>query len=259
MLKKHARLARDFILDLIFPKECLGCGCEGIWLCEKCSTKIPLNTKLFCLGCGRPTDYGQICPRCQKRFSLDGIWIAADYENEILANLIKIFKYHFAKEIKNILGPLLLACLRNLLNRQTFLTNFTTGQRTLKKNLPTILTNWPNNILLAPIPLSKRRQRWRGFNQATLLAEVINKKFNLPISKNQLIRIKHKKPQAKLKETARRKNIRGCFRWQGENLNQTNIILIDDVTTTGATLNEAAKILKQAGAGEVWGLVVAKG
>jgi ComF family protein len=258
-MKRHAQLVRDFILDLIFPKECLGCGREGVWLCKKCFTKIPLNTELFCLGCNRPTDHGQICPYCQRHFFLDGIWVAADYKNEILANLIKIFKYHSAREIKDILGRLLLSCLHNLLINQTFLIDFVTKQKTSKRNLPMILADWPTNILLIPIPLHRRRQRRRGFNQAALLAEIISKKFSLPFSENQLIRIKHRKPQAKLKKIARQKNIQNCFRWQGENLNQTNIILIDDVTTTGATLNEAAKTLKQAGAGEVWGLVIAKG
>lgn len=260
-VKKHALLARDFILDLIFPKECLGCGLEGVWLCEKCLFKIPLNTKLYCLGCGRPTDYGQICAHCRPRFSLDGIWVAGNYDNEILANLIKNFKYHFARDIKNILSIFTSSLLRNLLSRQTFLASFTPGEKTEKKekNLPAVLADWPNNIILIPIPLHKIRQRWRGFNQAAELAKKIGENFNLTVLENQLIRIKRKKPQAKLKKEARFKNIRGCFRWQGENLNQANIILVDDIATTGATLNEAAKILKQAGAGEVWGLVVAKG
>ena len=81
----------------------------------------------------------------------------------------------------------------------------------------------------------------------------------MTVMEKKLIRIKHKKPQAKLDEAQRQENIKNCFAWVGKKLTGQPIILIDDVTTTGSTLNECAKILKQNGAGEVWGLVVAKG
>ena len=108
------------------------------------------------------------------------------------------------------------------------------------------------------MPLHKKRQRLRGFNQSEQLARAISKNFNLEINHN-LIRIKHKKAQAKLHEKNRWENIKNCFSYQGKNLNNKNILLIDDVATTGATLNECAKVLKENNAKEVWGLVVAKG
>jgi predicted amidophosphoribosyltransferase len=80
----------------------------------------------------------------------------------------------------------------------------------------------------------------------------------LPIT-SQLVRIKNTKPQVKLTAAERKTNVKDCFEWLGGNLNNKNIILIDDVTTTGSTLNECAKALKNAGAGEVWGLAVANG
>jgi predicted amidophosphoribosyltransferase len=81
----------------------------------------------------------------------------------------------------------------------------------------------------------------------------------LEISTGRLKIIKHKKPQAKLNETERRENIKDCFVFEGENLAGRNILLVDDIATTGATLSEAARVLKENGAGQVWGLVVAKG
>jgi len=126
------------------------------------------------------------------------------------------------------------------------------------KNVPLTILNFNDNLVV-PVPLSGKRLCWRGFNQAELLARKIAENYGLGLDANNLIRIKHKKPQAKLDEVHRQENIKGCFVWRGNNLNKKNIILIDDVVTTGATLNECAKILKASGAGEVWGLVVAKG
>ena len=110
-----------------------------------------------------------------------------------------------------------------------------------------------------PISLHKKRKRWRGFNQAEIIARELKNYFDIDMSTEKLIRIKHKKAQAKLGEEERKNNIKNCFGWQGDRLNKRNIILVDDVVTTGSTLNECAKVLKENGAGEVWGLVVAKG
>ena len=258
----HALTSRDFILDLIFPIECLGCGQEGIWLCKSCFRKLEFNDKQYCLRCKQPNEFGQFCSKCDRDYALDGVWIAGDYENKIIASLIKSLKYHFAKDISKILGAFLSLFLRNLINKSRInQTDLNAGIDENKfnqiKKSPQILLNF-HNCLLIPIPLHERRQRWRGFNQAKRIAEILANNFNLQLS-DKLIRIKHKKPQAKLGEAKRRTNIRGCFAWQGFDLQNHNIILVDDVTTTGSTLNECAQILKQAGAGQVWGLVVAKG
>lgn len=86
----------------------------------------------------------------------------------------------------------------------------------------------------------------------------MNKFLDWNEDRENLIRIKYKKPQAKLKAKDRRENIQGSFAWRGAKLKKRNIILIDDITTTGSTLEECARILKQNGAKEVWGLVIAK-
>jgi len=112
---------------------------------------------------------------------------------------------------------------------------------------------------LVPVPLHIRRERWRGFNQSQLIAEKLSDKFGIEIDCHGLKRVKHGKAQAKLSKSERWENIKGSFFWEKESLSGRNIILIDDVVTTGATLNEAAKVLKENGAGEVWGLVVARG
>lgn len=91
-----------------------------------------------------------------------------------------------------------------------------------------------------------------------MIARYFAAKQNLELAAG-LRRIKHKTPQAKLTGAERGENIKDCFAWDGENLNRKNILLLDDVATTGSTLDEAAKVLKAAGAEKVFGLVIAKG
>jgi len=246
---------RDFILDLIFPIECLGCGQEGTWLCLKCIKKLNFKPFNSCFSCKRKNFFGEFCPNCRSNFYLDGIWIAGDYDNPILSELIKKLKYHFVENIAAILGDFISRYLQTVIKCEMV------GVKSNLNNLK--ITGHPfidkNNTLIIPIPLHKKRKRWRGFNQAQNLAEVIASNFGLMKDVKNLIRIKNNKPQVSLKEKERQKNIFGCFAWQGQNLKGQTIILVDDITTTGSTLNECAKILKASGAQEVWGLVAAKG
>jgi len=125
--------------------------------------------------------------------------------------------------------------------------------------------------MVIPIPLHKRKLHERDFNQAELLAKEVAKQFSIPLENGILKRNQFTFPQAQIKDhKIRRENVKNIFeierkfvkKCKTENKNllqEKTIILVDDVATTGATLSEAAKVLKQAGAKEVWGLVVAKG
>ena len=119
------------------------------------------------------------------------------------------------------------------------------------------------NILLIPIPLHKRKRRQRGFNQSELLAKAVAFHFSLSFHPEILIRIKNNPPQAKINNfIEREKNIKDIFQISISSLDLIKnkwIILIDDVYTSGATMQEAAKILKKNGAKKVIGLVLAKG
>jgi len=213
---------KSFLLNLFFPIHCLGCGREGFWLCERCLNDL------------RPQDEQKIQRQKNNLVIpyLDGVFIAGDYDDPLLATAIKKFKYNFIAELGKILGR--------------FLTLYWSGQKNFGKPLA------------VPIPLSKKRWRWRGFNQAEILAREFSANFNYDLSL-ELKRVKHQKPQAELSEAERLNNIQGVFAWTGADLSGRVIILIDDVVTTGATLNEAARILKAAGADKIYGLVLAKG
>ncbi|MHB8903577.1 MAG: ComF family protein [Patescibacteria group bacterium] len=213
---------KSFILNILFPLECLGCKTEGGWLCEKCFRQLKFNNKKYPL----------------KAPNLDEIFIAGDYDDKILSDLIKKLKFNFIDNIALILGR--------------FLNLFWSGIIFSRPELKN------KEILLIPLPLSKKRENWRGFNQAELIARSFNNEYNYLMSLD-LKKIKNTKAQSDLNENERAKNIKDCFVWNGKNLKDKIIILIDDVVTTGATLNEAAGVLKKAGAQKIYGLVVAKG
>lgn len=214
---------KSFILNILFPIECLGCQSEGSWLCEKCFRRLKFNDRKYTL----------------QTPNLKEIFIAGDYDDKILADLIKKFKFNFIDNIALILGRYL----------SLFWQGIIFSQPELKAT---------ENILLIPLPLSKKREHWRGFNQAELIAKSFNAANSYQINLN-LKKIKDTKTQSSLGELGRGKNIKDCFFWVGDNLTGQTIILIDDIVTTGATMNEAAKILKEAGAGNIYGLVIAKG
>ena len=112
--------------------------------------------------------------------------------------------------------------------------------------------------LIVPVPLHLDRLRERGYNQAALLARGLSERSGLPIEEESLVRIKETAPQVALKADERRKNVRGAFRGQDENLRDRQVLLIDDVCTTGATLEACAEALHEKGARSVWALVLAR-
>jgi len=262
-IKQNASDIWSFFLDLIFPIECLGCGREGQWLCQTCFKKINLKAEQYCLHCKRGNDFGEFCSLCRVNYDLTGVWIASLYENKLISKAIKSLKYYFASSLADDLGKLLIFFVNNLINQGRILKpdlKAGVGWQGLNRaeNLPLAILDFKANLII-PVPLAKKRWRWRGFNQAEILGKIFAGYYGLGINACDLVRIKHKKPQVKLTEKNRLSNLKDCFVWRGGSLNKRNIILLDDVVTTGATLNECARVLRANGAGEVWGLVVAKG
>lgn len=232
--KSYLKSFGDFLLNLFFPITCYGCEKNGTYLCEKCFKTIKFQerqSKTFNL----------------KQENLKEVFIAGDYENKLLAKLIIAFKYEGQKNIGTDLGK--------------FLNFFWDGRIKIIRLEDKDLALRLENSLIIPLPLTKARKKERGFNQAEILAEILAKEFSYQIFLG-LKRKGRKKHQAKLNEKQRLKNISGQFfvpEKERNFLSGSDIILIDDVITTGATLNEAAKILKEAGAKEVFALVLAKG
>lgn len=242
-LMDHAKKWRDLFLDTLFPIECFGCNEEGSYLCPQCSKKIFMKKIHTCPKCKNPTHFGEICSNCKKTKYISGVMIVTDYKNSLMETLIKKYKYGFVADLAVPLGEIL----TDFFQKEAIVNNKVFSRFKVE------------NILIIPVPLHKKRSNWRGFNQSEELAKNFSRNLNLKIEKDLLIKTTHTKPQAKLNINERKNNLKNCFRWKGGKINNKCVILIDDITTSGATLNECAKTLKEAGAKNVWGLVLANG
>jgi ComF family protein len=105
---------------------------------------------------------------------------------------------------------------------------------------------------IVPVPLHHRRQRERGYNQAALLARVLGQKLGVPVDEGMLARIRHTRPQVGLNVAQRQANLLGAFQHIGSGASRKRLLLVDDVCTSGSTLQEAAAALRQGGASKVW-------
>lgn len=242
----------EFALDIIFPIYCLGCGEEGEWICRRCIEKIELLKKQACPLCGEENSTGARCFNCCEKTALDGVIVAAAYfgkdkKESLIKNAIHVFKYRFAKDLAEPLSELAIRQLK--------------GRGIMRREKAIVFGPEIMDKVIVPVPLHSRRFRWRGFNQAELLADKIAKHFDLPLINSALIRQKNNIPQADIKERMERiNNIRGAFICtEPDKIKNKTVVLVDDVATTSATLGECAKALKMSGAKEVWGVVVARG
>lgn len=227
------------LLDFFFPRRCLGCGQWGQYFCSQCLNLVSLGKERICPVCEKGSIGGLTHPRCLKPQNLDGLTAVFVYRG-LIKKAIKQLKYKFVSDLANDLVELFLS----FCGEDQAFVHFCQKE----------------NVFLLPIPLHPRRKRWRGFNQAELLGEMIAANLNLPFEPDLLLRIKNTKPQTQLKGDKRKENIRGAFEISPNILvsQYPNILLFDDVWTTGATLKEAAKVLKRAGAEKVWGLTLAR-
>lgn len=228
-------LIKNFILDIAFPIQCVGCGREGKWLCEDCFGLIKLSRENRCPICGKTFYLGKTCPECQRKTRLTGLIAAGSYDDKLLKEVIGAFKFGFVKELAKPLSKLLVRRLEDL--------NFNLGK---------------SSFVLTFVPLHKRRLRWRGFNQAEILASTLASYYSRNLI-NVLSRKRSTIPQSLVKDKVkRRKNIKNVFYCRDKELVKgKKVIIVDDVCTTASTLKECARVLSRAGAKEVWGLVLA--
>src|SRR5680860_1020740 len=204
-----ALFLKKLILNLLFPIICVGCRQE-----------IKIEAYL-CAACFKKLKFygGQL--NLNLKF-IDEVNIAGDYDDKRLAELIKILKF---KAIPGAAKTLI-----------AWLTLFWQGQASLKSKY----------LLVIPIPLSRRRLRARGFNQSEIIARGLALNFGYDLNL-ELIKIKETKPQSNLNAAKRIGNLIEAFKWTGQIPINQDILLIDDVITTGTTMEEAAKVLKTAG------------
>jgi len=237
----------SFCLDLIFPKQCLNCQKEGTYLCKNCLKEIEIKKQLNCYICNDRSPSGKICQKCKTKFhpALTGLLVVSEWNNPLLKQIIYSYKYNFITDLAQSLGLLI----------KSFL-NF--HNTTIKLD----------DTIILSIPLHKRRQAWRGFNQAWLLTKEINQYFNIPIYSGILEKYRSTLPQADIdNKNERIKNVADVFKIKNsinmellkKEFKDKIIILVDDICTTGSTLQNCAKVLKPLKPKEIWGLVIARG
>lgn len=233
-------------LDTIFPERCAHCSCiiarttPRSALCEACSKQIQPLGGFFCPRCHRRLYEPR--PLCHKDEKI-AVHAATFYASPVARSLIHALKYDHFLPAGEFLGTLIAT---------TLLQALTVSSR---KETP---------YTIVPIPLHKKRFRSRGYNQSEIIAETLYKilsKESLFISYEPqlLIRTKNTAPQVEQKsDEVRAKNVLCAFEVQNENLHNKNILLVDDVFTSGATLREATTKLRERGAKEIIGVVAGR-
>ncbi len=233
----------QFFLDFLAPKKCLCCHAYDTWLCKPCYKSLLMDPKQICHLCKKEqTPYGNLCRNCRGKSPLRSIFVASQHtgqNKELLSKVIHHYKYHFINELSHQLGLI------------------------LTHNISHSALPVPDIII--PVPLHKRRLRWRGFNQAQLLAEELQRSLisgmKLPIIKDSLIRHRYTQPQVSREKRAQRlNNLSHAFTVMGaQHIRNKHILLVDDIATTGTTLIECAATLKKHGAQSVDAIVLSRG
>jgi len=227
----------ESLLDFIFPKRCVGCKKFGEYLCSNCFAKISFAQKYFCGVCGHASYNGLTHPKCESKYSIDGVFPILNYHG-LLKKILYQYKYNpHLSDLTYVLGDFLY---------EGFIQNEILMKEMQRKECAFIA-----------VPLHAKRQKTRGYNQSGLLTEYVSKKLEIKFLCKILIRNKNTAPQFKLPKAERHENIKGAFEIiKKETIRGVTVFLIDDITTTGATLLECANILKRNGAEKVYGIAL---
>lgn len=229
--QKYWPRLREGLLDLLFPPRCAGCGAIGEQLCVRCLAEVRYIRPPLCRSCGRPMAAPKLCHVCRtSRPVVDGIRSVAHFEGP-LRQAVHDFKYRGVRALAQPLAGLMVEYQR--------------------------IHHLPADVVV-PVPLHPQREAERGYNQAALLAEVLGNVLGLPVDLHLLERVRPTPPQVGLKAAERHNNVHAAFRSTSKAIGR-QVLLVDDVCTTGATLNACGAALKAQGACSVWGLTLARG
>jgi len=223
---------RGMALDLLFPRWCVGCGKEGDFICPSCLKSLSRVMPPLCPKCGLPQSSATLCAGCVGwQAEIDGIRAPFRFDG-VMRQAVHELKYRNLRALAGLLAQLL-------------------DDYLVDNPLP--------GEVLVPVPLHPKRLRERGYNQSYLLAKELGKLAGLPVVVDYLVRERHTSPQARTSTVGeRRGNVADAFACRDRRLEGKPVILIDDVSTSGATLDACARALKGAGAASVWGLVLAR-
>ena len=232
------------VLDVFFPKRCLGCGRIGKYFCDTCRRGIRCiqSNEAICPVCEKPAIDGATHPRCRTRYSPDGLTSFFRYDG-VIRKGVKAIKYRFVSD----LGTAFVSLIPDA-------------------DICLVAGRAGHAPVFVPIPLHAARFRERGFNQAEVLGKVIVKRLStqaglhIPMRTDMLWRAKRTVPQVAMKKReARLKNMEGVFSVDRKSFaSGAGVVLFDDVFTTGATMRSAANVLKRHGVTYVWCVTMAR-
>ena len=215
------------VVDFIFPESCLGCSESGTVFCQSCLKNLP-QAKLRCLKCAASNPFGRYCLNCKTKFSPSSVRSCF-----ALNGLCREAIHHFKYEDATCYAPA-----------------FADALATLIKEIPGF-----SDFKLVFIPLAGSSHRKRGYNQAELLARYVGAKLGLKVEEVLTRRESANSQVQSGSKQARRKNVRGVFTASVKV--PSYVIVIDDVITTGATVEEATKVLIESGASSVYAVSLA--
>lgn len=232
------RKAGKLFLDMLYPRRCPVCHDiavpGGSRICNVCREKLKPITGPRCFRCSKPLkrEEQEYCKDCRKTRLFDqGIGIFP-YGSVLQESLFKL-KYGKSQEYGSFYGQIAAVYSRE------------------------IIRNWGVEIII-PIPLHRKRMEKRGYNQAELIAEALGKTLCIPVDSRLMKRKVNTRPQKELDYRERKQNMKNAFFLKGEN-RYRRILLVDDIYTTGSTIEAAAELLKRNGAENVFFLTIAMG
>lgn len=227
----------EAILEILYPSTCIFCGriCkEGI--CERCRAENPYIREPRCKRCGKPisSEEEEFCHDCIKqKFCYEqgrSLWLHK--------NSVKQSVYAFKYKNHRIYGRVY--------------------AREMAIEFGELIRLWGIDIIV-PVPLHKKKVRKRGFNQAEIIARELGKRIGIPVETSAVIREKYTSPQKELGQSGRRRNLRGAFRARGRSVKGKNILIIDDIYTTGSTINCISEELRRNGCEKTYFLTISIG
>lgn len=236
-MEKKGKLGES-LLQMVYPRRCPVCdgitGWRGEKICPECRGRLTLLAEPWCMRCGRKlSEEEEYCSECRRRkhFYLRG---RALYDYAGAAEAIYRFKYGGRREYADFFGEQISLYLGDFIRAV-------------------------NPDGLVPVPLHRRRMRTRGYNQAELLARAVGRRMDLPVYPKMLVRVRNTAPQKKLNPEERQNNLKKAFIIRRNDVKLKTVIVVDDIYTTGATIDEAARVLKEAGADRVYFITLACG
>ena len=218
-------------LDWLFPPVCGGCGNPGTRWCQDCQQKVQGINKPYCDICGLPQTNSGLCDRCQQKqpsYKLLRSWAVFD-------------------------SPV-----RSALHRLKYRRDIGLGEA-LSNQVAIFIEQlqWPVDMVI-PIPLGKERFKERGYNQVAMVAMPLSISLGLDYQPTVLARARETRSQVGLTAIERQENVRNAFLAEGKKVDGRTVLLMDDVSTTGATLSSAAEALLLAGAHDVYAVTLAR-